>query len=791
MSKKVARQRKNRAKKASRKGIRRPTIVICALLLLIFVFGVTAQWKILPGSSKPMAIAPAPQTGSFNAQSPSKEYIYAGGRLIATEEPGGGGGGTPPSHTPYYGQPINVPAELVQAEDFDNGPADVAYHDSDELNQSGQYRNTQVDIEACGDTNGGHNLSWVVADEWLKYTINVTTAGTYTIQTRVASPVTGGTFHIKFDGVDETGPMTIPNTGGWQTYTNVPSPGVYLTAGQHVMQVYMLSNGAQLPGGAAFVGNINYFSFTTNTSSGQTPYEGTPLSLPGRVEAEKFDNGGEDVAYHDTSQGNTGTQFRDTDVDIEACGDTGGGYNVGWAVPGEWLEYTVNVTTTGTYTIGVRVASGGPGGSFRVKFDGVDKTGPMVVQNTGGWQSYVQVSVSNVQLTAGQHVMRIEMDPGSYDVGNINYIDVLSESSSNQTPYGGQARPIPGKIEAEDYDNGGPDIAYLDTTPAVNEGGAYRTNEGVDLETCSDGANCHTLSWTKAGEWTEYTINVSSTGTYMVEARVTSAVQGGTFRIEFDGVNKTGSIAIPNTGGWQSWQTVVRSGVNLTAGPHVMKLVMETDGAPLGNGAQFVGNINNVTFSLQSPYSGQPIDVPTMTVQAEDFDNGADGVAYHDIDVENRPNQYRNTGVDIEACGDTNGGHNLSWAVQDEWLEYTINVTTSGTYVIYARAASAVQGGTFHIEIDGVDKTGPITVPNTGGWQTYTNVPSQGVYLTAGQHVMRVHIESNGAALPDGAAFLGNINYFTFAGPQSASLTDQLKTWFYYYQIPSLVRSLV
>lgn len=78
-----------------------------------------------------------------------------------------------------------------------------------------------------------------------------------------------------------------------------------------------------------------------------------------------------------------------------------------------------------------------------------------------------------------------------------------------------------------------------------------------------------------------------------------------------------------------------------------------------------------------------------------------------------------------------------------------------------------------------------------GGFYGNSFLSSQGVYLTAGQHVMRVVIDNNGAQLPNGAAFFGNINYFTFAGPQSASLTDHLKTWFYYYQLPTLVRSPV
>jgi len=82
------------------------------------------------------------------------------------------------------------------------------------------------------------------------------------------------------------------------------------------------------------------------------------------VQAGNFDNGAAGVAYRDTTTGNSGGAYRATDVDLEASTDTGGGYNVGWVSPGEWLTYAVNVASAGTYTIEVRVASPGAGGTF-------------------------------------------------------------------------------------------------------------------------------------------------------------------------------------------------------------------------------------------------------------------------------------------------------------------------------------------------------------------------------------------------------------------------------------------
>src|SRR6266852_3106731 len=91
-------------------------------------------------------------------------------------------------------------------------------------------------------------------------------------------------------------------------------------------------------------------------ASAQTmPFSGSPASVPGTIQAEDFDEGGEGVAYHDTTPGNSGGQYRGTDVDIELCAN--GGYDLGWTAPGEWLNYTVNVAAPGSYTVQLQVAS--------------------------------------------------------------------------------------------------------------------------------------------------------------------------------------------------------------------------------------------------------------------------------------------------------------------------------------------------------------------------------------------------------------------------------------------------
>ncbi len=181
----------------------------------------------------------------------------------------------------------------------------------------------------------------------------------------------------------------------------------------------------------------NYFTTSgTGGGTGSTPFGGTPVSLPGTVEAENFDEGGSDVAYFDTTAGNSGGKYRTTDVDIESSADAGAGYNVGWTGVGEWLKYTVNVPTAGTYDLDVRVAANGTGGTFHIEFNGVDKTGPMAIPNTGGWQKWVTLTKTGVSLNAGQQVMRLVIDSAAPTgvIGNFNYITVKNPSAPPPPP---------------------------------------------------------------------------------------------------------------------------------------------------------------------------------------------------------------------------------------------------------------------------------------------------------------------------------------------------------------------
>jgi len=155
----------------------------------------------------------------------------------------------------------------------------------------------------------------------------------------------------------------------------------------------------------------------TATTSAGSAYNG-PHNLPGILQAEDYDLGGEGVAYQDTTAGNEGGIYRQDDVDIETL-DTDGSPNIGWIRAGEWLTYTVNISTAGTYDAGFRVASSHTGSSVQVYVDdGTTPVATVTVPNTGDWPIFRTVSVP-VTLPAGQHRLSL-LFPTDYV--NINWI---------------------------------------------------------------------------------------------------------------------------------------------------------------------------------------------------------------------------------------------------------------------------------------------------------------------------------------------------------------------------------
>jgi len=193
-------------------------------------------------------------------------------------------------------------------------------------------------------------------------------------------------------------------------------------------------------------------------------------------------------------------------------------------------------------------------------------------------------------------------------------------------------------------------------------------------------------------------------------------------------------------------------------------------------------NAGVVDAMMRQPFdeSTKPFIQNTIpgTIFLVNYDIGKNGIAYRDNDYHstsqgsawNNGWVYRNDGVDIEKCSDgVTNGFNVGWTGTGEYLSYTVDVQDSGNYSISLRAAANDAGGAVGVSWDGKDQT-ITSLPQTGGWQTWTNVPLGSVSLTAGSHKMKV------------ALFFGgfNLNYIslTYTGPMTASDISKLPEQF-------------
>ena len=275
----------------------------------------------------------------------------------------------------------------------------------------------------------------------------------------------------------------------------------------------------------------------------------------------------------DLTVGNTGGFYKDGDVDIEACSDNGGGFNIGWIDTSEWLAYEgLNIPSAGRYKIKLRVSSPAGGQASIDLNSGELPLGNIDIPNTGGWQNWQTVE-KTVDLSAGVFDLGVYAQTAGW---NFNWIAVEALS---EPPIGSKI-----KIEAEDYSH------FNDTTPG-NAGGAYR-NDAVDIEATTDVNGGYNVGWWQSGEWLSYDdINITTAGNYQVKLRIASP-NGASATVKLNsGTQTLGTLNIPATGDWQNWQTITLD-TTLPVGMHSLGINAEASGwnlnwieiSPGGNG---------------------------------------------------------------------------------------------------------------------------------------------------------------------------------------------------------------
>jgi hypothetical protein len=504
---------------------------------------------------------------------------------------------------------------------------------------------------------------------------------------------------------------------------------------------------------------------TVSNAVPQSPYSGVPMAAPGQFEAEDYDRGGEGTAYHDVSAGNQGGVYR-TAEDVDITQPAGVGYAVNNFQTGEWLEYTIQVAQTATYTLEALISSEYVTSRFHIEIDAADVTGLVNVPSTGRWTTFQWVGKGGITLSAGPHVLRLFADAEYFNVDALRITEelppadttppavsihapgdgatlsatfVIAASASDDVAVAGVEFLVDGVVRGDDTT--APYQWSWNTTGAANgahtlaatarDGAGNRATSapiGVTVANATADTTAPTVSiTTPSGGAT-----VSSTITLAASASDNTGVAGVRFYVDGNAVGSEdtaapyevlwNSAAVPD--GSRMLTAVARDAAGNTATSAVVLVTVSNAPPPVPGGHR-------------SPYHGTAFVVPGR-FEAEDFDRGGEGLAYHDRAPGNQGGTYR-PDEDVDIISPYALGYVVNNFQTGEWLEYSIDVASAGTYRVEALVSSQYLNSRLHIEVDRVDVSGAIDVPSTGSWVRFQWVGKSGISLSAGRHILRIH----------------------------------------------------
>ncbi|HEY0066105.1 MAG TPA: carbohydrate-binding protein, partial [Flavisolibacter sp.] len=351
-----------------------------------------------------------------------------------------------------------------------------------------------VNVEGSADAGGGWNVGFIDNGDWMDYEVQINTAGTYNMNVRIATLATNAGFQVKNSSGAVLATFNVPFTGGWQSYHTITQP-ITLPQGRHTLRIVSTRadgwnfNWMDFVGGATPPPNQ---APTVNAGTDQTitlpiataQLSGTANDPDGTIASYSWSKvSGPDAfglsstsiaspvlsgliagtyTFRLTVTDNRGATATDDvvitvnplistppppsgsgvriqaenwtamkGVGTEGTSDAGGGLSVGWIDNTDWMDYSVNLSQAGTYTVSFRVAT--PATSAQLKLLNAAGTtlATVNVPNTGWWQTW-QTATATVTLPAGQQTLRVLSS--SADAWNFNWFELAAGGTGGTPP---------------------------------------------------------------------------------------------------------------------------------------------------------------------------------------------------------------------------------------------------------------------------------------------------------------------------------------------------------------------
>ncbi|MFC5403277.1 carbohydrate-binding protein [Cohnella soli] len=412
-------------------------------------------------------------------------------------------------------------------------------------------------------------------------------------------------------------------------------------------------------------------------------------------------------AYHANLQGINNTSFAYWEPMKAAYGEwftTLARYS-GYRFVMPSAEYNDKVAAGGDFTLTQKWINNGTGFSpknYALKVYFTDpSTGAVVWSGTDASLNQRKWFKGDVNQVQSSFDLPSTLAAGTYDLGmafvdaNGNPIISLAMPSGNGKIY--KIGSVEVAASGDSYANPAPQAQFrIENEDYTGSQGAY------GVEPPPEGG-FGSIYMDETGEWAEYSnVYVPTAGNYRAEFRISSEA-GNHFRVLVDGVDALGSVATPDTGGYNKYRTIERT-IALTEGRHTIRIVRD-------DGRWFF--MNWMRFTLSNP------DEILIQAESPTLQDGTWLFANDAINDDGTP------GVSVIDTGD--------------WLQYdNIPVAKSGNYLLQFRYSTVnADPLKFKVQVDGADATGELSLGDTGGINAMKTEDFI-VPLTAGTHSIKI-----------------------------------------------------
>lgn len=520
--------------------------------------------------------------------------------------------------------------------------------------------------------------------------------------------------------------------------------------------------------------------------------------LPCRIEAEDYDLGGADIAYVDTTPGNSGGRYRQDDVDIEMLGD-GSGYTLAYTRTGEWLRYTVSAGSPDAYDLVFRVSSPHEGSLVEFSIDD-QPWQPLGIPDTGSFQSYALLSVP-VEVSAGEHIVRLRFT----GVGqNCDYFEFVPRANGGISTAGGVIRaessPSGASVLLDGVIVGITPMTLRDVTPGAHQLQFTKRGWESSSVTCrvdgnrtlqvnltldrlvptpfknatlpcsieaehfnmggegigfhdvdwwnlggqfrqegvdielAPGSNNYKVAWVRTGEWLGYTIRNPVAGRYRLGLVGCALDNGASATIDLDG-DQGPTLHLPWSNDYDRFGRA-ETELDIPEGLHVLRLTL--------TGRQNLDRMDLVRIgSTPTPtptFEPVPATHLPARIEVEDYDAGLEGVSHQDTTPGNEGGFYRNDSVDI-VVPSSGSSPVVTFTADGEWLRYTVLVDSPTLFRCTLRLAGMGTPASLSLSVDGEPRI-QITAPLNGtatGFSTHTRT----IGLSPGIHRLNLMFNGN------------------------------------------------